>query len=163
MQNFYILCVSIFALVTAFSCDGTKTETEYVAVEIPGVPPPATGPINVPIPVPSTPSFVSFEAFESENLTEVTGLVTDEQRQTRYLTVCDQFNAGLMTDVMKQGVVKGLNQLSIENDLEPGVWVGANKCTLRFFLEDYGLYHVPISLLFRSSLFLALCTPWCSR
>jgi hypothetical protein len=65
--------------------------------------------------------------------------VTDAQRQTRYLTVCDQFNAGLLTDEMKQGVVKGLNQLSIENDIEPGVWVGVNKCTLRFFLEDYGL------------------------
>jgi hypothetical protein len=108
-------------------------------------PPPAPPPVVKPDPpdpvppVPPRPTRVSFEQFETGVLTDLTRLVSAEQENARYITVCDQMNAGNFTQDMQQGVQKTLNQISLENDVEPGVWVGASGCTLRIDLRDYGL------------------------
>ena len=136
MRNLLKLVWLLSILTVASSC-GEDGKTKYV--QIPGVPPPADGPITPPNPVPSTPEFVSFDAFESENLTDATSLASDEQRQARYITACDLLNSGIDITTIKRGVQKAVNQISLERRIEPGVWIGQNKCTLRILLDDYGL------------------------
>ena len=113
------------------------SEDREVVREVPvGQPPPVDLP---PPPTPPRAGQISFEAFENEVLTDLTGLVSSEQLNARYITVCDQTNAGRISPNFQRGVQKTLNQISLENRLEPGDWIGDLKCTVRIDLRDFGL------------------------
>lgn len=101
--------------------------------------PPVVRPPVVRPPIDSGSGRLTFDAFESEVLADVTGLVSAEQVNARYITVCDQLNAGQFTDQLRQGVEKTMNQISLEVSVETGQWIGRNKCTMRIDLRDYGL------------------------
>lgn len=122
-------------LIAGFSC----TKKEESSESIPGVPPP--GDIgDIPDPVDPKPDFVSFAAFESELLADLTGgLSGAEQLNAAFFTLCDQLNAGSLTDEMRRAVEKGINQLSDEVTIESGQWLGDAKCILRVDLRDYNL------------------------
>lgn len=131
----YILfCILLTALL---GCEQNKIVKKDPIAQ----PVPPQGPINRPEPPPLPPAFnfVSFDQFEAEILADLTDLPSNEQRTARYITVCDQWNAGENISNFKLGVVKAINQISIENDLAKGIWIGEQKCTLRIDLEDYGL------------------------
>ena len=125
----------ILALVLAVGCGDKKAKEKIIDNGIP-----APGPVtDIPGPIPAPQGFVSFEAFESEILADLTGLNSAQQLNARYLTVCDQLNANSLTDLDRRAVEKGINSISSEITIEPGVWIGTNKCTLRIDLRDYGL------------------------
>lgn len=117
---------------------GCKPKDDSGNGNIPGVPAPG-GQIDPPDPVNPLPGLVSFQAFESEALADLTSLASVQQLNARYITVCDQYNAGSMSPVMRQAVQKGINQISLESNVEPGQWIGEFGCTLRIDLRDYGL------------------------
>lgn len=104
-------------------------------------PAPAVAPPAVVLPAPAHPKQgqISFSTFENEILADLTGLVSAEQVNARYITVCDQTNAGRVTPSLQRGVQKALNQVSLENRIEPGEWIGDLNCTLRLDLRDFGL------------------------
>lgn len=129
--------VLILALAFALGCK-KESPPPAPAPAIPGIPTTPVGP--PPDPIEPEPDFVSFGAFESEILADLTGgLSSAEQENAAFITLCDQLNAGTLTDEMRRGVEKGINQLSTEDRIEPGTWIGANRCTLRVDLRDYNL------------------------
>jgi hypothetical protein len=120
----------IFMLVFVVSCFGS-TETIVEKQN--------DGRINVPPPIRPRVNFVSFEAFESEALEDLTGLVSAEQANARYISLCDKVNAGEFTVEMVRGVQKALNQISLEVSPEPGQIIGEGQCTIRIDQRDFGL------------------------
>ena len=132
---------SILALALIISCSNPfkKEESQNRTPALPpGIP---DGPIGeIPPPVDPETEFVSFAAFESILLADLTaGLSRAEQQNAAFLTLCDQLNAGSLTDEMRRGVEKGINQLSTEVQIETGSWLGDSKCVLRVDLRDYNL------------------------
>ena len=125
------------AILIVSSCQ--NEERNYTPVPPGPTPLPPGGRVDPPDPVQPLPGFVSFEAFESEALTDLTSLSSVQQLNARYLTVCDQLNAGYITPAIKQGVQKGINQISLDNLVDAGEWIGESKCTLRIDLRDFGL------------------------
>jgi len=102
--------------------------------------PPAPPPLPpIPPPVTPLPGLVTFEAFESEMLTDATGLPSVQQENARFITICDQYNSKYLNlPAMRRAVEKAVNQLSLESDVEAGQWIGAFDCTLRVDQRDYG-------------------------
>ena len=131
-----ILLLCIFAFV---GCDNPFLQEEKVNKRTEGIPPPGEPVRPTPPPVDPLPGQVTFAAFESEILTDLTNLPTVQQLNARYITVCDQYNAGSMAPSKRQAIQKGINQISLEGDVEPGQWIGEFRCTLRIDLRDYGL------------------------
>lgn len=133
--------ILIMALALVISCsnpfDKGGDDSDY-RTPPPGVP---DGPVGeIPDPVEPEPDFVSFPAFESTLLADLTGgLSRAEQENAAFFTLCDQLNAGTLTDEMRRGVEKGINQLSTEARIETGTWIGDSKCVLRVDLRDYNL------------------------
>lgn len=121
----------IFLLIFSFSCGSGKKKVVIDEVEF-----------EVPEPAKPKPNgFVGFDNFESASLGFLTGGVSDvAQENSRFLTLCDQMNAGENIEELKLGVEKSLNQLSTEVEVSPGVWI--DECTLRFDLRDYGFDQV---------------------
>jgi len=97
------------------------------------------GPVDIPIPTLPTNGFIGFSAFESDMLSDLTSSDSARQINAFWLTVCDQYNAGDLTQSHRDAVVKVVNQLSLEKDIEPGIWIGQYACTLSLDLRDYGL------------------------
>lgn len=117
----------------------TKKEVVTTRTPPPDVPPPGPPVRPTPPPVAPLPNLVNFAAFESEVLTDLTTLSTVQQVNARYISVCGQYNAGTMTPTMRRAVEKGINQISLEAEVEAGEWIGEFDCTLRIDLRDYGL------------------------
>lgn len=133
---------SIIALAFVFiSCGNPfkRNDNHNDRTPPPGVPAGPVGPI--PDPVEPVEGFVSFPAFESILLADLTGggLSRAEQEDAAFFTLCDQLNAGTLTDEMRRGVEKGINQLSTEANIEAGTWLGDSQCVLRVDLRDYNL------------------------
>lgn len=125
---------------TCLSCgifQSPKEKKKVVTVEVPAQP---------GQPVPGSPSidppridFVSFDLFEAENLSDNTSLNSAKQVNARYLTLCNHLNDGSLTEELRLGVQKAVNSITREVLIEPGVWVGDAKCTLRVDCRDFNL------------------------
>ena len=130
-----LLLVALLAMLP--SCQ-SKTKT----IEIPGVPPPLKpGEVpTIPPPAKSSPNFVSFARQESDQLEVLQGVSQNDQKQTRFITTCEQYNSGDKNlDPFIKAVDKGLNSVSNERKIELTRGAGNTGCTRAFDLREVGL------------------------
>lgn len=93
-----------------------------------------------PVTQPPRPGFVNLDLLEDTMVLDAQNIDSENQRQrTRYLIACNFTNAGEKTDLVEQGVNKGINLLSTERFLEKVTPIGNENCIYRVDLDAYGI------------------------
>ena len=130
--------ILLIAVLAAISC----RNKEKVIDTSQGIPPPLPDGVepNIPPGARVNPDFVSFDRQESDVLEVLQAFSSNERLNTRYLTVCEQFNEGKrdLTSYVK-AVDKTLNSLSVEPRIEASRGAGATGCVRSFDMRDFGM------------------------
>lgn len=127
----------LMAFVGFFACTPSKT----VEVRQPGqqIPPPSR-PIPPPVNPGELPDTMGLEIVEDQILLDLNTLSDNDRLNARYLVTCNFYNEGGQDlAIARQGVNKGINSISTENNIERAETIGVGDCLQRIDLADYGL------------------------
>jgi len=129
------LCLTLF--IVFFSCSKDKDKPSPDT----GIPPPLPPGVEprIPKPAPNIPGSVSFARFESDKLDFLGQVNANDRLNTRFLSVCEQFNEGNKVEPFINAVNKTLNSISIERDIALSRSTGLTGCVCAIDLRDYGI------------------------
>lgn len=130
-----------------------------------GVPPPLPPgeKPNIPKPAPNTPDSVSFARFESDQLDLLGEINSNDRLNTRFLSVCEQFNEGRDIEPYISALDKSLNSVSIRRDLAVSKPTGVTGCNRAVDLRDFGITFAEWELLVQSNPFARTFESFTSR
>lgn len=128
-----------------WACEEKTTTVEIQEQPLPQnrIPPPLPEGAPVRIPPPpaiSDPNFFSFERQESDQLSVLESAGIQDRLNTRFLTICEQYNEGQRElGRFVKAVDKSLNAISTERIIEISKPVGQIGCVRSLDIRDYGL------------------------
>ena len=139
--------VLFFVLSSGCKSGKTKKETVFVDQQTPEQPPTIPPPLppgqtpEVPPPVARGPDFISFAAFETAVLNDLSNLPEQDRLDARYLVLSDKFNEGdPRLEAYGDSLAKGINQLSLERDLYySDVVLESGESIYRLDIDEIGL------------------------